>query len=78
MERIIENATCYELESGATVVRQEHCDLWYEKDNKGFTEAGYAYVNKDRLVFVPFQKASAHSMSDKITRYSYDYGQTWE
>lgn len=74
MEKIIENATCYELKSGAKIERQEHCDICWE--NGGYI-AGLAQVYEDELFFYPFDK-KAFSFVDDIVRYSYDYGRTWE
>ena len=77
MERIIENATCYELKSGISVERQEHCDFWYN-ESKNFVAGGTAIVLNNKLFFTPFTFSGTDSFSDDIVRYSYDYGKTWE
>jgi hypothetical protein len=74
MEMIIENATCYELECGAQVERQEHCDFWWEN---GYLCAGTAEVYDGELYFRPFDITESN-LVDYIVRYSYDYGETWE
>lgn len=75
MEMIIENATCYELKSGAAIERQEHCDIWWGDFEHFIT--GIAIVIGNRLVFSPFEN-NVYKFSDEIVRYSYDYGKTWE
>lgn len=75
MEKTIENATYYELPLNNHIERQEHCDIWWNKNGNGV--AGNARVIGNVLYFTPYDD-NMRGFNATIKRYSYDYGETWE
>ena len=75
MEKIIENATYYELALDNYVDRQEYCDIWWNKNGNGV--AGKDTVVGNVLYFTPYD-TKINGFNATIKRYSYDYGRTWE
>lgn len=75
MEKVIENATYYELAFNNYIDRQEYCDIWWDKNGNGV--AGSAKVVGNILYFTPNDN-EIRSFNATIKRYSYDYGETWE